>query len=114
MQKTFLDIRASLFLPYLSECMCATGVDSKKAHDFIFKLKYPDDACLACFVKCSATKVGFFDSNGNPLHLDSLGALAPNVSQERIDYCNGTVQGVRDLCRKTFMYSKCITATLIN
>ncbi|KAK4873368.1 hypothetical protein RN001_015397 [Aquatica leii] len=112
LEASYLDTRASLFLPFASECICATGVDPKKAHDYIFNLKYTDDPCLKCFVKCSTTKIGYFTSDGK--HQDSATRKnIPEATQQFITTCTNITSIYTDLCEKMFEYSRCMVNFLL-
>ncbi|KAK4873206.1 hypothetical protein RN001_015235 [Aquatica leii] len=102
----YLDIRPSIYLPYASECMCKKGADPDKAYGFIYSLKYPNDPCLKCFVRCSSTSIGYFNSFGEPQD-EVILRYAPEVPQQVLDTCRNQTKNELDLCEKLFKYSRC-------
>ncbi|KAK4873369.1 hypothetical protein RN001_015398 [Aquatica leii] len=108
LKTSYLDKRPSMFLPYASECMCETGVDPKKAYDYIYHLKFSNDPCFKCFVKCTLVKIGFYTSDGKVSELVSQ-LNAQELTQDDFNKCNNTNP---DLCERLYKVSKCVVGLL--
>ncbi|KAF5271046.1 hypothetical protein FQR65_LT00465 [Abscondita terminalis] len=95
-----LDHQVRVFGPHMSKCMCATGVDSSQATNWINKNQFSNDPCFKCFLNCLALSIGILDSQGN-YYRDKLIETVPELNQTAVDYCVSQSEEI----------SRCICAT---
>ncbi|KAK4881342.1 hypothetical protein RN001_004661 [Aquatica leii] len=102
-----LKIRPILLRPYVSECLCAYQEEPIFAENWIEQIKFVDQPCFKCFIRCVAIKVGYAFSDGTA-NIPVIFQKIPYITMDIINNCNSITKNELDLCEKAYKYSKCI------
>ncbi|KAF5269913.1 hypothetical protein FQR65_LT05712 [Abscondita terminalis] len=97
--------------PYNSECICATGAETTAAVNVLKELKFPNDPCLKCFIKCIQIKMGLMRSDGTIVPGAWVNVVA-GVTTEIAIKCTNESSSVLDACQKAYDWSICLRNAL--
>ncbi|KAK4873285.1 hypothetical protein RN001_015314 [Aquatica leii] len=93
--------------PFLSNCICATGVEEKVVLEWLNAREYPNNACLKCFIKCVLVTSNLFNPDGT---LNFL-VFRPGVDLNHLTLCYNQTANESDLCQRAYNLNKCARTT---
>ncbi|KAF5295597.1 hypothetical protein FQR65_LT10400 [Abscondita terminalis] len=93
----------SVFDPYMSICICATGIKPSVAYNWLKKDEFVNDPCLGCFINCVGTKAGLEIDDS-----DAFDRLVPDIDPVKISFCQNKTLDLVDPCKRSFVFSKCL------
>ncbi|KAK4873502.1 hypothetical protein RN001_015531 [Aquatica leii] len=94
--------------PFFSNCICVTGVDEKVVLEWLNEKKYPENACLKCFVKCVLISSGLFNPDGT---LNNLKRRGSEIDVNKLKLCYNQTADESDSCQRAYNYNKCTVFT---
>ncbi|KAK4873286.1 hypothetical protein RN001_015315 [Aquatica leii] len=91
--------------PFLSKCICASGADEAVVLEWLNSQKFPNNACLKCFIKCILISSDLIYGDGT---VNYLTRRSPEISIVRIKSCDNQTVYETDLCQRAYDIDKCI------
>ncbi|KAF5282733.1 hypothetical protein FQR65_LT02730 [Abscondita terminalis] len=95
--------------PFISECICATGVNPSFVISMLTNLDFPNDACFKCFLKCLANKLNLLNPDGT-LYVSAFLKIVPGASAAINVACTNQTIKILDLCEKIWTYTRCFVS----
>ncbi|KAK4873076.1 hypothetical protein RN001_015105 [Aquatica leii] len=92
--------------PFISQCICATGVNPVFVDRFLTKFEFPNDACFKCFLKCLATSLSITHPDGS-MYVETVLKIIPSANATMNTQCDNQSKDNLDLCERIWLYGQC-------